>query len=61
MGSTIITNPLDEQQDKEINQMEDAQRRSSLKEKLQRQSDYVFTPPNVEERIRQTAGQTLAT
>uniref|UniRef100_A0AAV1USY5 Uncharacterized protein n=1 Tax=Peronospora matthiolae TaxID=2874970 RepID=A0AAV1USY5_9STRA len=28
---------------------------------LERQRDYVFTPPSVEERLRQAAGQTLAT
>uniref|UniRef100_A0AAV1T1J2 Uncharacterized protein n=1 Tax=Peronospora matthiolae TaxID=2874970 RepID=A0AAV1T1J2_9STRA len=28
---------------------------------IERQHDYVFTPPSVEERLRQAAGQTLAT
>uniref|UniRef100_A0AAV1UUI6 Uncharacterized protein n=1 Tax=Peronospora matthiolae TaxID=2874970 RepID=A0AAV1UUI6_9STRA len=58
---TIITNPLDEQQQLLVQREENAQRYAQMTAILERQRDYVFTPPSVEERLRQAAGQTLAT
>uniref|UniRef100_A0AAV1U0Y0 Uncharacterized protein n=1 Tax=Peronospora matthiolae TaxID=2874970 RepID=A0AAV1U0Y0_9STRA len=58
---TIITNPLDEQQQLLVQREENAQRYVQMAATLERQRDYVFTPPSVEERLRQAAGQTLAT
>uniref|UniRef100_A0AAV1TSM0 Uncharacterized protein n=1 Tax=Peronospora matthiolae TaxID=2874970 RepID=A0AAV1TSM0_9STRA len=58
---TIITNPLDEQQQLLVQREENAQRYAQMTATLERQRDYVFTPPSVEERLRQAAGQTLAT
>uniref|UniRef100_A0AAV1UGQ1 Uncharacterized protein n=1 Tax=Peronospora matthiolae TaxID=2874970 RepID=A0AAV1UGQ1_9STRA len=58
---TIITNSLDEQQQLLIQREENAQRYAQMTATLERQRDYVFTPPSVEERLRQAAGQTLAT
>uniref|UniRef100_A0AAV1UPZ6 Uncharacterized protein n=1 Tax=Peronospora matthiolae TaxID=2874970 RepID=A0AAV1UPZ6_9STRA len=58
---TIITNPLDEQQQLLVQREENAQRHVQMATTLERQRDYVFTPPSVEERLRQAAGQTLAT
>ena len=57
----IITNLLDERQELVVQQQDRAQRYAHIRATLQHQSDYVFTPPSVEERIRQTNGQTLAT
>uniref|UniRef100_A0AAV1UEE9 Uncharacterized protein n=1 Tax=Peronospora matthiolae TaxID=2874970 RepID=A0AAV1UEE9_9STRA len=58
---TIIANPLDEQQELLVQREENAQRYAQMTATLERQRDYVFTPPSVEERLRQAAGQTLAT
>uniref|UniRef100_A0AAV1VLB6 Uncharacterized protein n=1 Tax=Peronospora matthiolae TaxID=2874970 RepID=A0AAV1VLB6_9STRA len=58
---TIITNPLDEQPQLLVQREENAQRHVQMSTTLERQRDYVFTPPSVEERLRQAAGQTLAT
>uniref|UniRef100_A0AAV1TJK9 Uncharacterized protein n=1 Tax=Peronospora matthiolae TaxID=2874970 RepID=A0AAV1TJK9_9STRA len=58
---TIIMNPLDEQQQLLVQRGENAQRYVQMATTLERQRDYVFTPPSVEERLRQAAGQTLAT
>uniref|UniRef100_A0AAV1UY12 Uncharacterized protein n=1 Tax=Peronospora matthiolae TaxID=2874970 RepID=A0AAV1UY12_9STRA len=58
---TIITNPLDMQQQLLVQREEKAQRHVQMATTLERQRDYVFTPPSVEERLRQAAGQTLAT
>uniref|UniRef100_A0AAV1TPB3 Uncharacterized protein n=1 Tax=Peronospora matthiolae TaxID=2874970 RepID=A0AAV1TPB3_9STRA len=58
---TIIANPLDEQQQLLVQREENAQRYAQMTATLERQRDYVFTPPSVEERLRQAAGQTLAT
>uniref|UniRef100_A0AAV1U894 Uncharacterized protein n=1 Tax=Peronospora matthiolae TaxID=2874970 RepID=A0AAV1U894_9STRA len=58
---SIITNPLDEQRHLLVQQEENAQRHARMVVTLERQRDYVFTPPSVEERLRQAAGQTLAT
>uniref|UniRef100_A0AAV1UDA4 Uncharacterized protein n=1 Tax=Peronospora matthiolae TaxID=2874970 RepID=A0AAV1UDA4_9STRA len=58
---TVITNPLDEQQQLLVQREENAQRHVQMATTLERQRDYVFTPPSVEERLRQAAGQTLAT
>uniref|UniRef100_A0AAV1T5X6 Uncharacterized protein n=1 Tax=Peronospora matthiolae TaxID=2874970 RepID=A0AAV1T5X6_9STRA len=53
---TIITNPLDEQQQLLVQREENAQRYVQMAATLERQRDYVFTPPSVEERLRQEAG-----
>uniref|UniRef100_A0AAV1TEW7 Uncharacterized protein n=1 Tax=Peronospora matthiolae TaxID=2874970 RepID=A0AAV1TEW7_9STRA len=58
---TIIANPLDEQQQLLVQREENAQRYGQMAATLERQRDYVFTPPSMEERLRQAAGQTLAT
>uniref|UniRef100_A0AAV1VAE5 Uncharacterized protein n=1 Tax=Peronospora matthiolae TaxID=2874970 RepID=A0AAV1VAE5_9STRA len=58
---TIIANPLDEQQQLLVQREQNAQRYAQMTATLERQRDYVFTPPSVEERLRQAAGQTLAT
>uniref|UniRef100_A0AAV1TEQ5 Uncharacterized protein n=1 Tax=Peronospora matthiolae TaxID=2874970 RepID=A0AAV1TEQ5_9STRA len=58
---TIIANPLDEQQQLLVQREENAQRYAQMTATLERQRDYVFIPPSVEERLRQAAGQTLAT
>uniref|UniRef100_A0AAV1T276 Uncharacterized protein n=1 Tax=Peronospora matthiolae TaxID=2874970 RepID=A0AAV1T276_9STRA len=57
---TTITNPLDEQQQLLVQREENAQRFVQMAATLERQRNYVFTPPSVEERLRQAAGQTLA-
>ena len=57
----IITNPLDEQQQLVIQRDESARRRRQLAATLEGHRGYVFTPPSVEERIRQTTGRSLAT
>uniref|UniRef100_A0AAV1TAJ8 Uncharacterized protein n=1 Tax=Peronospora matthiolae TaxID=2874970 RepID=A0AAV1TAJ8_9STRA len=57
----IIANPLDEQQQLLVQQEENAQRHAQMGATLDRQRDYVFTSPSVEERLRQAARQTLAT
>ena len=61
VGSPIITNPLDEQQRQQVHQMESAQHQSAILAQLRHRQDYVFTPLDVEERIRQTVGQSLVT
>ena len=55
----IIKNAIDEKQQRVLDLAESAQRKADLEAKLQRYSEYTFTPPSVEERIRQTAGQRL--
>ncbi|CAI5733685.1 unnamed protein product [Peronospora destructor] len=61
VGDAIITNPLDEQQQLAIQREESAQRRMQLAATLEGRRGYLFTPLNVEERIRQTTGRSLAT
>uniref|UniRef100_A0AAV1UC75 Uncharacterized protein n=1 Tax=Peronospora matthiolae TaxID=2874970 RepID=A0AAV1UC75_9STRA len=58
---TIITNPLDERQQLLVQRKEKAQRCVQRAATLECHRNYVFTPPSVEERLRQAAGQTLAT
>uniref|UniRef100_A0AAV1UT00 Uncharacterized protein n=1 Tax=Peronospora matthiolae TaxID=2874970 RepID=A0AAV1UT00_9STRA len=58
---TIITNPLGELQQMPVQRDENALRYVQMAATLERQRDYVFTPPSVKERLRQAAGQTLAT
>uniref|UniRef100_A0AAV1TDF6 Uncharacterized protein n=1 Tax=Peronospora matthiolae TaxID=2874970 RepID=A0AAV1TDF6_9STRA len=58
---TTITNPLDEQQQMLVQREKIAQRHAQMVTTLERQRDYVFTPPSVEERLRQAVGQTLTT
>uniref|UniRef100_A0AAV1UFA9 Uncharacterized protein n=1 Tax=Peronospora matthiolae TaxID=2874970 RepID=A0AAV1UFA9_9STRA len=58
---TIITNPLDEQQQLLVQRKENAQRYVQMAAILERQRDCVLTPPSVEERLSQAAGQTLVT
>ena len=57
----IVTNPLDEQQELAVQQKESARRHAQMVTTLRNQRDYVFTPPSVKERLRQTTGQSLAT
>uniref|UniRef100_M4BBE9 Uncharacterized protein n=1 Tax=Hyaloperonospora arabidopsidis (strain Emoy2) TaxID=559515 RepID=M4BBE9_HYAAE len=57
----IVTNPLDEQQELAVQREESARRHAQMVTTLRNQRDYVFTPPSVEERLRQTTGQSLAT
>ena len=55
----IITNPLDEQQELAVQREESAGRHAQMVTTLRNQRDYVFTPPSVEERLRQTTGRSL--
>ena len=57
----IITNPVDEQQELAVQREESARRHAQMVTTLQNHRDYVFTPLSVEECLRQTTGQTLAT
>ena len=50
----IITNPLDEQQELAVQREENDRRHAQMVTTLRNQRDYVFTPPSVEERLRQT-------
>uniref|UniRef100_M4B6B3 Uncharacterized protein n=1 Tax=Hyaloperonospora arabidopsidis (strain Emoy2) TaxID=559515 RepID=M4B6B3_HYAAE len=60
MSEVIVTNPLDEQQELAVQREESARRHAQIVTTLRNQRDYVFTPPSVEERLRQTTGQSLA-
>uniref|UniRef100_M4BQ79 Uncharacterized protein n=1 Tax=Hyaloperonospora arabidopsidis (strain Emoy2) TaxID=559515 RepID=M4BQ79_HYAAE len=60
MGSAIITNPLDEEPEQMLQQQESAQNRSQIMSTLDSHTDYVFTSLSLEERLRQTTGQSLA-
>ena len=60
MVSAIITNPLEEEQEWVLQRRESAQRRSQTISTLESHTDYVFTPLTLEERLRQTTGQALA-
>ena len=53
----IITNPLDEQQELAVQREESARRHSQMVTTLRNQRYYVSIPPSVEERLRQTTGQ----
>ena len=44
VDSSIITNPLDEEQQRLVDQAESAQPKAYLETKLQRYSEYTFTP-----------------
>ena len=55
----IITNPLDESQARVIQQEEHALRQAQIASKLRAHRDYVFTPPSVEERLRQVGDHSL--
>ena len=59
MGSPIVTNPLNEQQEQVLQERESAQRRTHIMATLAAHSDYVFTPLSIEELLRQTVGQLL--
>ena len=60
-GDAIITNSLDEKQELAVQREESARHHAQMVTTLKNQRDYVFTPPSVEKRLRQTTGQTLAT
>uniref|UniRef100_A0AAV1UDG7 Uncharacterized protein n=1 Tax=Peronospora matthiolae TaxID=2874970 RepID=A0AAV1UDG7_9STRA len=60
MDPSIISNPLDEEQQRILDQVESARRKLEILTTLQRNREYTFTPPDVVECIRQTAGRTLA-
>ena len=53
----IITNPLDEQQELAVQREESVRRHSQMVTTLRNQRYYVSIPPSVEERLRQTTGQ----
>ena len=55
----IITNPLDESQARVIQQEEHALRQAHISHTLKAHRDYVFTPPSMEERLRQVGDQSL--
>ena len=57
----IIYNPLDEQQQLTVQREESTRLHAQMVTTLENQRDYVFTPLSVEERLRQTTGQSLAT
>ena len=57
----IITNPLNEQQESTVQRAESARRHAQMVKTINNQRDNVFTPLSLEERLRQTTGQTLAT
>uniref|UniRef100_A0AAV1UWX5 Uncharacterized protein n=1 Tax=Peronospora matthiolae TaxID=2874970 RepID=A0AAV1UWX5_9STRA len=57
---TIITTPLDEQQELLFQQGECTRRHAQMLATLEHQRDYGFTSPSVEERLCQAAGQSLA-
>uniref|UniRef100_A0AAV1UTN3 Uncharacterized protein n=1 Tax=Peronospora matthiolae TaxID=2874970 RepID=A0AAV1UTN3_9STRA len=61
MDTPIITNPLDEEQQRMLDQAASARRKSEVQTTLQRHSEYTFTPPGVEELILQASLHTLAT
>uniref|UniRef100_A0AAV1UC53 Uncharacterized protein n=2 Tax=Peronospora matthiolae TaxID=2874970 RepID=A0AAV1UC53_9STRA len=61
MDTSIITNPLDEEQQRMLDQAASTQRKSEVQTTLQRHSEYTFTPPDVEELIRQASRHNLAT
>ena len=58
--SKIITNPLDEEQEREILIEERAQRRAHEIAKAKLHSEYRFTPLSADERLKEIAGRTLA-
>ena len=61
LDDAIITNPLDEQQQLTVQREESTRLHAQMVTTLENQRDYVFTPLSVEERLRQTTGQSLAT
>uniref|UniRef100_A0AAV1V1Y9 Uncharacterized protein n=1 Tax=Peronospora matthiolae TaxID=2874970 RepID=A0AAV1V1Y9_9STRA len=61
MDTSIITNPLDEEQQRMLDQAASARRKSEVQTTLLRHSEYTFTPPGVIELIRQASRHTLAT
>ena len=58
-NETIVTNPLDESQALILQREEHALIRAQIANKLKAHQDYVFTPPSVEERLRQVGDQSL--
>uniref|UniRef100_A0AAV1TMH0 Uncharacterized protein n=1 Tax=Peronospora matthiolae TaxID=2874970 RepID=A0AAV1TMH0_9STRA len=61
INTSIITYPLNEEQQRMLDQAASARRKSDVQTTLQRRSEYTFTPPGVEELIRQASRHTLAT
>ena len=60
-GEHIITNPLYEQQELILQREERALRRAHTQTFIQNRSGYVFSTPDVEQRLRQTEGRSLST
>ena len=60
-GECIITNPFDDQQELILQQEKRALRRTHTQTAIQNRSGYVFSTTDVEQRLRQTEGRSLAT
>ncbi|CAI5702380.1 unnamed protein product [Peronospora effusa] len=61
VSSTVtVTNPLDEQQQRAIDQEEGAKRRTKNMTRLQDHRQYRFKPPTVEERLKEASGHSLS-
>ena len=56
----VTTNPLDVQQQQQVDREERAKRRSEILVHLAEQGDYVFHAPSDEERLRESGGRSLS-
>uniref|UniRef100_A0AAV1TYL8 Uncharacterized protein n=1 Tax=Peronospora matthiolae TaxID=2874970 RepID=A0AAV1TYL8_9STRA len=61
MDTSVITNSLDEEQQRMLNQAASARCKSEVQTTLQRHSEYTFTEPGVEELFCQASRHTLVT
>ena len=57
----MITNPLDEQQNLTLQREESTLRRARNQGVIQNRSGYVFSTPDVDQRLRRTEGRSLST